>query len=325
MPGRTLLINATLLALAGCTAGPTSEFAYDIPSAIVEIQQAPTEAEINRETQVVVLGTGNPIPDPRRAGPGIAVVHKGRAYLFDVGAGVVRNAATARYRYDIPSLYPLRISVVFLTHMHSDHTADVPVLAATLWWRRAEPLKLIGPVGAAEMIDGMYAMMAPDVRTRSTGTQPVPNRGSIRVDVHEISPGVVFEAEDIRVEAFEVSHGDIRPAYGYRITTHDRVIVISGDTAASARLAEMADGADLLFHEVISDSGLARNSEAWQAYHRKAHTTASELGRLASEANPGLLVLYHGLYYGVPEEVVVDEVKAAYDGRVVLANDLDIF
>ena len=62
-----------------------------------------------------------------------------------------------------------------------------------------------------------------------------------------------------------------------------------------------------------------------QAYHRKSHTVASELGRLASKAKPGRLVLYHGLFYGEPEAIVVDEVRSTYDGEVVLANDLDVF
>ena len=87
----------------------------------------------------------------------------------------------------------------------------------------------------------------------------------------------------------------------------------------------MATGADVLVHEVISDEGLSRNSEAFQAYHTGAHTRASDLGRLASRAEPELLVLYHALYYGVPEDQIVDEVRATYDGEVVLADDLDIF
>lgn len=311
--------------LASCQTAPGSDFAFDTPSAIIEYQQAPTEAEIAAETRVVVLGTGNPIPDPRRAGSGIAVIHKGRAYLFDIGAGVVRNATTARYRYDIPSLSPLRISAVFLTHMHNDHTADYPVLAGTLWWRRQEPLSLYGPAGSIEMSEGMYAMMAPDVRLRSGGSQPVGDAAAYRVDVTEIDEGVVFEADGMRIEAFEVDHGAVRPAFGYRITTEDKTIVISGDTARSEKLIQMARGADLLFHEVISDGGLSRNSEAMQAYHKRSHTLASELGRIATEAKPGLLILYHGLFYGVPEAQIVDEVRSTYAGPVVLANDLDIY
>ena len=146
-----------------------------------------------------------------------------------------------------------------------------------------------------------------------------------RADVTEIEAGIVFEKDDLVIEAFTVPHGEVKPAFGYKITTDDKSIVISGDTALSDELLEKARGVDLLFHEVISDSGLSRNTEFWQAYHRSYHTLASELGELASEARPGTLVLYHGLYYGVPESTIVDEVRANYDGDVVLANDLDVF
>jgi hypothetical protein len=36
-------------------------------------------------------------------------------------------------------------------------------------------------------------------------------------------------------------------------------------------------------------------------------------------------VLYHALFYGVPEDLIVDEVRSSYDGEVVLADDLDLF
>jgi len=300
-------------------------FAKIVPSAVIETRDGPTAAELAMPTRVVVLGTGNPIPDARRAGASIAVIHKGEAYLFDVGAGSVHNATIARYRYDIPSLYPSQVCCVFLTHLHSDHTMDYPELAQTLWWRRRKPLSAFGPAGLAGMTEGIYRMLAADLDIRINGIQPVPNPDAYKVNVTEIEAGVVFEKDDLVVEAFDVPHGEVKPAFGYRVTTADRRIVISGDTALSDTLLEKARGVDLLFHEVISDSGLANNTEFWQRYHKSHHTLASDLGKLASEARPGLLVLYHGLYYGVPEAVILDEVKATYDGDVVLASDLDVF
>lgn len=311
--------------VASCAMSDHDEMLLPIESGVVEMRTEPTRAELDAETQIVVLGTGTPIPDAYRAGPSIAVIHKGEAYLFDVGAGAVRNATHARYKYDMPSLYPTAICCVFLTHLHSDHMLDYSELAYTMWWRRSTMLRAWGPAGLQEITDSMHAMMAPDARIRSSGTQPVFIDGSYRVDASEIKAGVVFEKNDLRIEAFPVDHGDIKPAFGYRITTDDRTIVISGDTAISATLEDMAAGADILFHEVISDSGLMRTSEAFQAYHQRSHTTATELGKLASRIRPGLMVLYHGLYYGLPESIVIDEVRQEYDGPVVLANDLDAF
>ena len=319
-----LAVLASLL-LAACQPSQDPPFAKVVPSAVIEIRDEPTQAELDKETQVVMLGTGNPVPDAYRAGPSIAVIHKGEAYLFDIGAGAIQNAVTARYKYDIPSLYPSQICCVFLTHLHSDHTMDYSELAFTLWWRRRAPIFAWGPAGLEQMTQGMYEMMAPDTALRTSGVQPLQMPDAYKINTTEIEEGIVFQKDDLKVEAFLVNHGEIKPAFGYRITTDDKTIVISGDTAISKRVLEMSRGVDILFHEVISDSGLARNTEFWQKYHRSAHTVASDLGRLASEAQPGLLVLYHGLFYGVPEAVIVDEVRTTYDGEVVLADDLDVF
>jgi ribonuclease BN (tRNA processing enzyme) len=322
---RLILSVALLLLLSSCEKRHGAEYARPISSATVETREAPTEKELAAATTIVMLGTGTPIPDAFRASASVAVVHKGQAYVFDTGAGAVHNATRARYRYDIPSLYPSQICCVFISHMHSDHTLDYAELVYTLWWRRPGRLLAFGPPGMLEMTAGMHAMMAPDVRTRTGSAQPVANPDGYKVDVTEIADGFVFENDGLRIEAFEVDHGDIKPAFGYRIDTEDRSIVISGDTAMSKKLLEMARGVDVLVHEVISDSGLAKNSAGFQAYHRTSHSPATDLGRLATEAKPGLLVLYHGLYYGVPESRIVEEVKSTYDGAVVLANDLDLY
>lgn len=314
-----------LLSISACQQPQEQSFAKVVPSAVIEMRDGPTQAELDKETQVVMLGTGTPVPDAYRAGSSIAVIHKGQAYLFDIGAGSIQNAIIARYKYDIPSLYPSQICCVFLTHMHSDHTTDYSELAANLWWRSRAPLSAWGPVGLEQMTNGMYEMMAPDTVLRTGGTQPVIDSTAKKIKITEIEEGIVFRKDDLTVEAFAVNHGDIKPAFGYKITTDDRSIVISGDTAYSEKLLEKSRGVDLLFHEVISDSGLAKQTEFWQQYHSSSHMSASALGELASEAQPGLLILYHGLFYGVPEPVIVDEVRATYDGEVVLADDLDLF
>ena len=301
------------------------EFAITLPSARVELRDAPSESELLAPTRVVVLGTGTPIPDAFRAGSSIAVIHKGEAYLFDAGAGAVRNAVIARYRYDIPSLYPSLICCVFFSHLHSDHTMDYSELAHTMWWRRNAALRAWGPEGIEQITSGLLAMNAVDVGLRTGGLQPVQNPDGFRVSAQTIAPGILLEKDDLVIEAFAVDHGDIHPAFGFKVTTDDLSLVISGDTAYSETLVEQARGVDLLFHEVISQQGLEQNSPGFQRYHNSAHTTSEELARLANIARPGLLVLYHGLYYGTEEESVLDEIGAIYDGEVVLADDLEVF
>ena len=277
-----------------------------------------------------MLGTGTPVADAQRAGASVAVISQAKVFVFDAGGGMVQNAFAAREHLGVSELGtkkldPVGICCLFFTHLHSDHTLDYVELANTLWWRRDEKLRAWGPIGLQSMTEGMYQLMQPDIEIRTSGLQPVKNADFYQVDVTEIIEGVVYEEDGVLIEAFNVPHGDIRPAFGYKITTPDKSIVISGDTSYSEKLLEMSRGVDILIHEVISDKGLSTRSEFWQKYHRAAHTTTTKLAKLASLAKPKKLVLYHALFYGSTEEELLEEVRSQYDGEVVLANDLDIF
>src|SRR5690606_25420943 len=118
---------------------------------------------------------------------------------------------------------------------------------------------------------------------------------------------------------------DIEPALGYKITTADKTIVISGDTTTSEEIARQAQGVDLLIHEVMSGDLLDTQSEFWQLYHGQSHTRAADLGRLAQEVGPKTQVLYHVLFFTATPDDIINEVKRHFDGNVVLANDLDAF
>lgn len=279
------------------------------------------------DTQVIMLGTGTPVPDPERAGAGVAVVVDGTPYLFDAGSGVHHRAIQAMQRYQLPALNPQELRYVFLTHLHSDHIHDLDNFAMSRWWSRNERLEVYGPVGLAAYVEHMNAMAGVEATLRSAGTPPeiIVDRAGYIANAHEVVPGLVFENEQIKIEAFYVPHGDIEPALGYKITTADKTIVISGDTTTSEEIARQAQGVDLLIHEVMSGDLLDTQSEFWQLYHGQSHTRAADLGRLAQEVGPKTLVLYHVLFFTATPDDIVNEVKRHFDGSVVLANDLDAF
>ena len=112
---------------------------------------------------------------------------------------------------------------------------------------------------------------------------------------------------------------------GYRVTTPEKTIVISGDTTFSVKLVEMAMGADILIHEAISKEGVSALAQSWQQYHAGAHTRTGDLARVARSARPALLVIMHVLSYDAPVASALREVMDLYDGEVVLADDLDVF
>ena len=277
------------------------------------------------QTQLVLLGTGNPNANPERSGPSLAIVVNGAAYLVDAGPGVVRRAEAARQR-GVTALRQEALRIVFLTHLHSDHTLGLADLLFSPWvLGRTARLTVYGPLGTASMMRSLEEAYAVDVRRRQDGWQPQNSTGW-RADTHEIEPGLVYADSNVRVTAFRVPHGNWPDAFGYRFDTADRSIVVSGDTRASDSVVDACRGCDVLVHEVYSDSGFRTLPPDWQRYHATFHTSASALAVLATRARPGLLILTHLLTWGdVPYDSILSEVRRAYRGRVRLGSDLDIY
>ena len=274
-------------------------------------------------SQVVLLGTGTPNANPERSGPAVAVIVNQTPYLVDFGPGVVRRAAAA-YRHGVRDLEIPKLNRAFVTHLHSDHTAGYPDLILTPWvLGRRQPLEVYGPVGLQAMTDHILAAYEADIRERLEGLEPANDQG-YKVRVREVEPGWVYEDGNVRVEPFEAKHGSWA-AYGYKFYAPDRVIAISGDTAPREGLADVYRGCDVVVHEVYSWTGLEGRAEDWRTYHSSVHTSSRELAEIASEARPGLLVLYHQVFHGVTEAELLREVKEGYEGKVVSGKDLAVY
>lgn len=263
----------------------------------------------------MVLGSGTPVADPARLGPATAIVVDDDApYLFDAGAGVMRGVRAA-------GLAPEAVGHVFLTHLHSDHTLGLDEMIVGAWTTgRRAAVHIHGPPGTRAMVDHLVAAFDEDRAIRSSGLEGA-DTGAARVQVHELEPGDAFEEAGVRIVAFAVQHGSWERAYGYRVEGPDRVIVISGDTAPSDAIVEACDGCDVLVHEVYSAAGWREGSEDFRAYHAAFHTSGEELGAIASRARPRLLVLSHLLFFGHAPGELLSEVRASFDGEVVIAED----
>ena len=287
----------------------------------VETQSAKPEPA---GTRIVLLGTGTPIADPDRSGPCVAVLAGGRSYLVDLGPGVVRRAAAA-FKQGHDALSMERLTRAFLTHLHSDHTAGFPDLMLTPWvLGRKEPLQVYGPPGLQSMVDHLQKAYAEDIQVRLTGLEPA-NPDGYKVIVHEIEPGVVYTDENVKVTAFPVKHGAWKYAYGFKFETKDRTIVISGDTVPTDAVVKACNGCDVLIHEVYSQAGFDGRTQEWQAYHSASHTSSGELAKIAEQAKPKLLILYHQLLWGPTPEQLLSEIRKTYKGKVVYGNDLDVY
>ena len=282
-------------------------------------------------TRVVMLGSGTPMPDPHRRGAASAVIVGSQPYLVDCGEGVWRaiGAAAAGHGGEIAdALAPEKLTHVFITHLHSDHTTGLPALFLSTWITgRVTPLHIWGPPGTERLASNVKEAYSGDIAERISGQESVDPKG-LAVSVTEVDgPGSVYSDERVRVEAIQAHHGNFTHAFGYRFTTDDRVVVVAGDGRPSPEIREASRGADLLFHEVSTvDDGPApwgAQDVVW-AYH----TGTDDLVDLANDARPKMLVLYHTQNWHQPydEERLVAEMKRkGYEGEVVEARDTDVF
>ena len=277
------------------------------------------------QTKVVLLGTGTPNPDPEHSGGSVAIIVGSTPYIVDFGPGLVRQAAkmSPRYGGKIEALSTKKLKHAFLTHLHSDHTVGFPDLLLTPWvMGRNEPLEVYGPEGTKKLTDNILEAYDADIKYRLYGLEPANNQGW-RVNTHEfIEDGLIYQDSLVKVEAFKVVHGSWPNAFGFRFTTPDKTIVISGDTRPCENIQKYSEGADILIHEVYSYSKWKTKNEFWRKYHAANHTSTYELGEMAAKIKPDKIVLYHMLLWGASEQELLNEISEKYKGDVIVGRDL---
>jgi ribonuclease Z len=276
-------------------------------------------------TQLVMLGTGNPAPDPDRFGPATVVLVDDVPYLIDCGVGVVRRWAAAIREHRLHARVT-DLKTAFVTHLHSDHTLGLAELVLTPWTIAGDArfakrgagdgaLEIHGPKGLARMTAHLLAAYDEDIRIRTGPGGENAGGDPPRVQVHEIDAGVVFRDERVTVTAFRVRHGTWREAFGFRFDTPDATLVITGDTAYTPEVAAQCRRCDILVHE----GGVAGDPSA---YFRAFHSSAEDVARTANAARPRLLVLYH---QRGSNAAGLAAIRARYPGPVVVARDLQRF
>ena len=290
-------------------------------------------------TKVVMLGTGNPQPDPNRRGPGVAIVVNDQPYIVDAGEGIWRATGKANPLFGgtIKGLAHNNLTRSFITHLHSDHTVGLPSLILSPWTEgRSEPLEVWGPPGTAHMVENILEAYEADIAARRFDPQQLNDTGWRAVGHDVPETGLVYQDDNVTVEAFKVVHGTWSVAFAYRFTTPDKVIVVSGDVRPSEGILEASRGADILIHEVIGIDD--RDKQPWGKSRNTPldlgnvaelfHTTTEQLAELANEVKPGLLVLYHEQNWSDPynPDALAEEIQRyGYDGEVISARDQDIY
>ncbi len=273
-------------------------------------------------TRILILGSGSPNAEADRVSSGIAIAVDSQPYLVDCGHGIVQRVVQANaaglIKWDTHKLTRL-----FVTHLHADHTVGLPDLLYTPWIHgRAEPLQVCGPPGTEAMLRHIQLAYAENIREHLRA-HPCTERG-YQFAARQLSAGSCYQDDRVSVEALPADHGDWT-ALSYKFLTPGGIVVISGDTKPVADFADWARGCDVLIHEVYSARRFAGRPAAWQAYHGRAHTSTTELAALANAIRPGRLLLYHQLFWGQTVDELVAEIAEDYSGEIISTKDLDIF
>lgn len=276
-------------------------------------------------TRLILLGTGGgPRPRVNRSASAQVILVNDAAYVVDCGDGVARQLVAA----GVP-LTTLRH--IFITHLHSDHIADYGNLILLAWAVGLDTrLDTWGPPPLEKMTKLFFEMNAYDINIRiADETYPplVP-----LVHAHELTRGeTVLTDGTVKVSTALVHHPAVEPALAYRFDTPDRSIVISGDTAPSDNLIQLAGGADVLVHEAMYLPGVDRlaarvpNHPGLKQHLLASHTSAEDAGRVAQKAGVKLLVLSHLVPADDPsitDKMWIDAARVHFRGPVIVGSDL---
>lgn len=275
--------------------------------------------------RLILLGTGGgPRPKRGNAAPAQVILIDDVPYVIDCGDGVARQLVLAG-----AALPDLRH--VFITHHHSDHNAGYGNLLLLAWASGLRTrVDTWGPPPLSDMTRQYLELNAFDIETRIADEGRVPLAPLIHV--HELtSGGTVMSDERVRVTCTLVHHPPVRPAFAYRFDGPDRSIVISGDTARSDRLVELARDADVLVHEALFEPAVDRlvarvpNAATLKKHLLDSHTTAEDCGRVAAAAHVKTLVLSHLVPPDDPQttdEMWIDAAAKHFGGEIILGRDL---
>ena len=274
--------------------------------------------------QLTLLGVkGGPAVRPGSAMPTAQLIElAGRVIVIDCGIGVTRGIVdTGRSLLDLDT--------VFITHLHSDHLLELGPLLYTAWTTGlTRSVAVYGPVGTQAYWDGFLQSMSFDhaIRIDDEGRTPIRDL----VQVVEFTDGPVARLGDIHVSALRVCHPPVTDTFALRFDAPGCSVVFSADTCYVDPLADFARGADVLVHEAMLTDGIdalvarTNGGDRLRAHLMASHTPAADVGRIATQAGVGRLVLNHMVPVDDPAFSDADwlaETARYWDGEIIVGKD----
>ena len=301
--------------------------------------------EDNDTLKATVCGSGTPLRTKKVAQSCIMVEAGNDLYIVDVGDGSVANIQ--RWGINLNNL-----KATLITHLHSDHIADLPDLNLISWVNRSreQNLTIFGPEGIETTIKGFNQAYFFDHKYRNEhhGDEQAPLGVDEMVANTIGDEGVILSDNGLTITAFLVEHDPVTPAYGYRFDYKGRSILISGDTAYSTNLINYAKDVDLLFHEAISYEMTDINTEVMTSFYETTnndfyrfgadmfqhiedyHTPFEEVAIVAKKSNAKKLIFYHVIptprkpIDGLMKNIMTEKVNQHYQDWLFAEDGLTI-
>lgn len=191
------------------------------------------------------------------------------------------------------------LSLIFISHMHSDHYLELGPLIHTAWTAGLKtPVDIYGPDGLEWYWAGFLASMKADIDLR-TEDEGRPSLYDL-ITFHVVDAGAVMEHSGITVTALRTEHPPLVDCFSYSFKTANTQVVVSGDTAPIASLEDFARGADILIHEAMLESALpalmkriGNGSDKLMAHWLRSHSFAHDAAKTAQNAGVKRLALSH--------------------------------
>ena len=294
-----------------------------------------------KKIEITFLGTSSAIPTKSKNHTAILLDYEPELILFDCGEGTQRQ-------FKIADINPLKLTKIFLTHWHADHTLGLPGLLKTLALHNySGKLKIYGPKYTKEKFQLFEQIFG---------------KLDIQLEIEELSPKKKIEEKDFIIETAEMSHGVRTLAYSFTIKDKIRLdkskikklklpdqklfgqlqqgkdiiinnkkikaknyiyeekgkkITIILDTEMNENTISLAKNSDIL---ITDSSYISENQQQAKEYQ---HLTAAQAATIAKQAKVKKLILTHisQRYQGNPS-IVLKEAKKIFK-NTVLANDFD--
>jgi ribonuclease Z len=282
------------------------------------LAQSTPQPQPEKSIHVTLLGTASGPPVRlNRYQLATLVEAGGERLLFDCGRGTLLRLAQAGVPLD-------QVTKLFVTHLHSDHIVDIPDLYLSGWAareQRNQSLEIWGPYGTRAMMENLQKAFAFDIHIRRDVDEHFSAAG-IRAIAHDIKQGVVFEKNGVKVTAFLVDHGPVKPAFGYRVDYAGHSVAISGDTRPSDNLVRYSKGVDVLIHETLDPETLRSRAGHMKPEQIQAiinhHTSPEQAGEIFTRVKPRLAVYSH-----YPDSAnLVPATRKTYSGPLEVGQDL---